>query len=61
MPILGPKNRQKLGFSPPQTCQGARMNIPIGDKLFQDIPRRRRSAKFRANRPWDVESSVDGI
>jgi len=34
------------------------MNTPIGDKLFQDIPRR--VAKFRENRPRDVEKSVDG-
>ena len=34
------------------------MNTPIGDKLFQNIPRR--VAKFRENRPRDVEKSVDG-
>jgi len=34
------------------------MNTPIGDKLFQDIPRR--VAKFRENRSRDVEKSVDG-
>jgi len=34
------------------------MNTPIGDKLFQDIPRR--VAKFRENRPRDDEESVDG-
>jgi len=34
------------------------MNTPIGDKLFQDILRR--VAKFRENRPMDVEKSVDG-
>jgi len=36
------------------------MNTPIGDKLrvFQDIPRR--VAKFRGNRPKDVEKSVNG-
>jgi len=33
------------------------MNTPIGDKLFQDIPRR--VAKFRENRPSDVEKSVN--
>ena len=32
----------------------ARMNTPIGDKLFQDIPRR--VAKFRENQPKDVEN-----
>ena len=35
------------------------MNTPIGDKLFQDIPRR--VANFRENRPRDVENLVDGI
>ena len=34
------------------------MNTPVGDKLFQDIPRR--VAKFLENRPRDVEKSVDG-
>ena len=34
------------------------MNTSIGDKLFQDIPRR--EAKFSENRPRDVEKSVDG-
>ena len=34
------------------------MNTPIGGKLFQDILRR--VAKFRENRPRDVEKSVDG-
>ena len=36
------------------------MNTPIGDKLrvFQDIPGR--VAKFRGNRPKDVEKSVNG-
>ena len=34
------------------------MNTPIGDKLFQDIPRR--VANFRENRPRDVENLVDG-
>jgi len=34
------------------------MNTPIGDKLFQDMPRC--VAKFRENRPRDVEKSVDG-
>jgi len=33
------------------------MNTPIGDGLFQDIPHR--VAKFRENRPRDVEKSVD--
>jgi len=34
------------------------MNTPIGDKLFQDIPRR--VTMFRENRPRDVEKWVDG-
>jgi len=34
------------------------MNTPIGDKLFQHIPRR--VANFRENRPRDVENLVDG-
>jgi len=34
------------------------MKTPIGDKLFQDIPHC--VAKFRKNRPRDVEKSVDG-
>jgi len=34
------------------------MNTPIGDKLFQDIPRR--VANFRKNRPRDVENLLDG-
>ena len=34
------------------------MNTPIGDKLFQHIPRS--VAKFRENRPRDVENLVDG-
>jgi len=33
------------------------MNTPIGNKLSQDIPRG--VAKFRENRPRDVERSVD--
>jgi len=34
------------------------MNTPIGDKLFQHIPRL--VVKFRENRPRDVENLVDG-
>jgi len=34
------------------------MTTPIGDKLFQHIPRR--VANFRENRPRDVENLVDG-
>ena len=32
------------------------MNTHIGDKIFQDTPRR--VAKFRENRPVDAEKSV---
>ena len=34
------------------------MNTHIGDKIFQNTPRR--VAKFRENRPKDVEKSVVG-
>ena len=34
------------------------MNTRIGNKLFQDILRR--VAKFRENRPRDVDNLVDG-
>ena len=34
------------------------MNTPIGDKLFQHIPRR--VAYFRENRSRDVENVMDG-
>ena len=34
------------------------MNTPIGDRLFQNIPRC--VARFRENQPRDVEKSVDG-
>jgi len=34
------------------------MNTPIGDKLFQHIPRR--VVKFRENRPRDGKNLVDG-
>ena len=57
MSILGPKMGKNRVFLP---LKGARMNSPIGDKLFQDIPVPRRVAKFRENRPRDVEKSVDG-
>ena len=52
---FGSANRRKLGFFVTQICQGAHMNTPIGDKLFQDIPRC--VAKFCKNRPRDVEKS----
>ena len=50
--ILGRKSA-KLGVFRPSN-----LNTPIGDKLFQNIPRR--VAKFRENLPMDVEKSVDG-
>ena len=53
----GSANWQKFGFFAPQIFQGARMSTPIGNKLFQDMPRR--VAKLRENRPRDVEKSVD--
>jgi len=34
------------------------MNTPIGDKLFQDIPRG--VANFDQNEPRDVENLLDG-
>ena len=34
------------------------MNSSVGDKLFQNIPRR--VANFRENRPREVENLVDG-
>ena len=57
MSILGPKIA-KIGAIALKFVRYARMNTRIGDKLFQDIPRR--VAKFRENRPRDVEKSVDG-
>ena len=48
----------KLGFLAPEIFQGALMNTHIGDKIFQDTLRR--VAKFRENRPRDVEKSVVG-
>jgi len=55
---FGSESRQKLGGGfRHSNLLGAHMNTPIGDKLFQDIPRR--VATFRENRPRDVEKSVD--
>jgi len=54
--ILCPKIG-KIGVFRPSNLLGARMNTPIGNKLFQDIPRR--VGKFRENWPRDVEKSVD--
>jgi len=34
------------------------MNTHIGDKIFQNTPRR--VAKFHENQPRDIEKSVDG-
>jgi len=50
--IWGQKICKNWGFSP------LKLNTPIGDKLFQDIPRH--VAKFPENRPRDIEKSVDG-
>ena len=55
--ILGPKIA-KSGVFRPLNLLGSRTNTPIGDKLFQHIPRH--VAKFRENRPREVENSVDG-
>ena len=54
---LGSENG-KNGVFRPSNLLGAHMNTPIGHKLFQHIPRR--VAKFRENRPRDVENLVDG-
>jgi len=51
--ILGPLIGKNWGFSPLKLLGGN-----IGDRLFQDILPR--VAKFRENRPRDVEKSVDG-
>jgi len=58
--ILGPKMGKNLSFSPLKFVRGTyeQLNTAIGDKLFQDIPRR--VAKFRENRSRDVENLVDG-
>jgi len=56
--ILGPQIGKNGGFSPLKFVRGHVWTPPIGDKLFQDIPRR--VAKFCENRPRDVEKSVDG-
>jgi len=50
--ILGPK----IGKN--GVLLGGTYEHPIGDKLFQDIPRR--AANLRENRPRDVENLVDG-
>ena len=58
--ILCPKIAKKWGFSPLEFVRGhvGPTKTPIGDKLFQHIPRR--VAKFRENWPRDVENLVDG-
>jgi len=57
--ILSPKMGKNWGGGfRPSNLLGARMNTPIKDKLFQDIPHR--VAKLRENRPRDDEKSVDG-
>ena len=57
---FGSQNRQKGGggFAPKICYGGERMNTPIGDKLFQDIPRG--VANFDQNEPRDVENLLDG-
>jgi len=55
--ILGPQIG-KIGVFSPLNFYGAPMNTRIGDKTFQDTPRR--VAKFRENRPRDVEKFVVG-
>jgi len=48
----------QIGFFLLLKFLGGMHKYPIGGKLFQAIPRR--VAKFRENRPSDVEKSVDG-
>ena len=57
MSILGPQIGENWGFSPLKFFRG-RMNSSIGDRLFEDIPRR--VAKFCENWPRHVENLVDG-
>jgi len=47
----------KIGVFRPSNLLGAHVNTSVGDKLFPDMLRR--VAKFRKNRPSDVEKSVD--
>jgi len=46
----------KIGVFRPSNFLGDTMTTYIGDKIFQNTPRR--VAKFRENRPRDVEKSV---
>jgi len=55
--ILGPQIGKNWVFRP-SILGGTYMNIHIGDKIFQDTPRR--VAKFRKNQPRDVGKSVVG-
>jgi len=55
--ILGPQIG-KIGRFSPLKFLGAHMNTYIGDKIFQDTPRR--VAKCCENRPRGVEKSVVG-
>ena len=50
---FGSENRHNWGFSTLHFVRGT-YEHPIGDTLFQDIPRR--VAKFRENRPREVKS-----
>jgi len=49
---FGSENRQRWGLCVTQIFRG-HIWIPIGDRVFQDTPRR--VAKFRESRPRDVE------
>jgi len=55
--ILGPQIGKNWDFRP-SNFLGTRMNTHMGDKIFQNTPRR--VVKFRENRPRDVEKSVVG-
>ena len=59
MPILGPQIGENCSFRP-SNLLGGTYEHPYRRRtvLFQGIPRR--VAKFRENRPRDVEKSVDG-
>jgi len=53
---FGSANRRKLMFFAPHFRGGGHMNTHVGDKIFQETPRR--VATFRENLPRDVEKSV---
>ena len=56
--ILGPKIAKKWGFFRPSNLLGGTYEHPYSNKLVQPILRR--VAKFRENRPRDVENLVNG-